>query len=380
LFISANKSKLCAAIRSTIWNYMSSRNIKVNKKRPRTNNPNVESKHDTRAKSDKEEGLRPKVQYVTITGKNEFQRIDNFLLGHLKGIPKSKIYNLIRKGEIRINKKRCKAETKLVLDDIVRIAPVYGLEGSRVPAPISDSLLSFLDTAILYEDDALLVVNKPSGLAVHGGSGVKVGLIEALRKKYPDTQFLELVHRIDRDTSGCILVAKKRSALRHFHAQFRESNVDKTYHLAVHGQWPGNKKRVDAPLKREELKSGERFVIVHQDGKPSRTYFRMLAKSEFFSLLEAKPISGRTHQIRVHAAHSGHPIVGDEKYIHRDPIDEHGMSKARLMLHAKSISISLASGEKMFFEAPYDSVFNGNLMKMNLLIVNSKGISDGRVK
>tara|TARA_R110001592_G_scaffold360979_3_gene670518 strand:- start:3609 stop:4688 length:1080 start_codon:yes stop_codon:yes gene_type:complete len=359
---------------------MPPKNIKVNKKRLRIEKPKISSKVDSVVLSSKEEGLRPKVQYVTITEKNELQRIDNFLLGHLKGIPKSKIYSLIRKGEIRINKKRCKAETKLVLDDVVRIAPVYGLEGSSAPAPISDSLLNFLDTAILYEDDALLVVNKPSGLAVHGGSGVKVGLIEALRKKYPDTQFLELVHRIDRDTSGCILVAKKRSALRHFHAQFREGSVDKIYHLAVHGQWPGNKKRVDAPLKREELKSGERFVVVHQDGKPSRTYFRILNKSDFFSLMEAKPVSGRTHQIRVHAAHSGHPIVGDEKYIHRDPIDEHGMSKARLMLHAKSISLSLVSGEKVFFEAPYDSAFNDNLIKMSLCLDDSNTINDGHIK
>lgn len=355
---------------------MSTRSPKVNKLRTRSAQPGASKIKNPPSRIDEKEGLRPKVQFVTISEKNQYQRIDNFLLGHLKGIPKSKIYSLIRKGEIRINKKRCKAETKLDLDDVVRIAPVYGLEGNSTPAPISDSLLSFLDTAILFEDDSLLVVNKPSGLAVHGGSGVKVGLIEALRKKYPDTQFLELVHRIDRDTSGCILVAKKRSALRHFHSQFREGKVDKIYHLAVHGQWSSNNKKVDAPLKREELKSGERFVVVHPDGKPSRTYFRLLAKSEFFSLVEAKPISGRTHQIRVHALHLGHPIVGDEKYIHRDPIDEHGMSKSRLMLHAKSISISLATGEKVSFEAPYDSVFNDNLLKMDLageILVSAKG-------
>jgi 23S rRNA pseudouridine955/2504/2580 synthase len=356
---------------------MSTRNLKVNKLSARPTKQGTGHGKSSVGQLSKKDGLRPKVQFVTITEKNQFQRIDNFLLSHLKGIPKSKIYNLIRKGEIRINKKRCKAETKLALNDVVRIAPVYGLEGSSIPAPISDSLLSFLEAAILFEDDSLLVVNKPSGLAVHGGSGVKVGLIEALRKKYPDTQFLELVHRIDRDTSGCILVAKKRSALRYFHTQFREGKVDKVYHLAVHGQWPAHHKRVDAPLKREELKSGERFVVVHQDGKPSRTYFRVLAKSDFFSLIEAKPISGRTHQIRVHAAYSGHPIVGDEKYIHRDPIDEHGMSKSRLMLHAKSISILLATGEKAFFEAPYDVVFNDNLIKMDLPgdIVSSSAVS-----
>ncbi|MFV1873633.1 MAG: RluA family pseudouridine synthase [Oleiphilus sp.] len=318
------------------------------------------------AKQDNTSGIKPKVQYVTISEKNQFQRIDNFLFVHLKGLPKSKVYNLIRKGEIRINKKRCKPETKLALDDVVRIAPVYGLEGSKAPMRASSSLLAYLDSAILYEDELLLVVNKPSGLAVHGGSGVKVGLIEVLRQRYPETQFLELVHRIDRDTSGCIMVAKKRSALRHFHAQFRQGDVDKVYHLAVHGQWPANKKRVDAALKREELKSGERFVIVHPDGKPSRTYFKVLSKSDHFTLLEAKPISGRTHQIRVHAVHSGCPIVGDEKYIHRDPINENGMSKSRLMLHAKSVAITLPSGDKVCFESPYDEVFTENLRKMSL--------------
>ena len=310
---------------------------------------------------------RPKVQMVTITEKNQFQRIDNFLFSYLKGIPKSKVYNLIRKGEVRINKKRCKAETKLALDDVVRIPPVYGLEGAAAPVLVSDSLLNFLDTAILYEDDTLVVINKPSGLAVHGGSGVRVGLIEALRKRYPETQFLELVHRIDRDTSGCILVAKKRSALRHFHSQFRNDQVDKTYHLAVHGVWPTHIKRVDAPLKKNELKSGERFVTVHQEGKASQTLFKVLASSEHFSLVEAKPVSGRTHQIRVHAAFSGFPIVGDEKYIHREHVDTHGMSKSRLMLHAKSIAISLVSGERLTVESPYDEVFRNNLLKMGLL-------------
>lgn len=313
-----------------------------------------------------QQNTRPKVQFVTVSEKNEFQRIDNFLLGYLKGIPKSKIYSLIRKGELRINKKRCKPETKLVLGDLVRIPPVYGAEYGGAPSKVSHSLLDFLETAILFENEHLLVVNKPSGLAVHGGSGVNVGLIEALRKKYPATQFLELVHRIDKDTSGCILVAKKRSALRFFHEQFRNNEVSKTYHLAVHGQWSASKKRVDAPLQRTELKSGERFVVVHQEGKPSRTFFKVLNTAEWFSLLEAKPVSGRTHQIRVHADHSGHPIVGDEKYIHRNPIDEHGMSKVRLMLHAKSIAITLPTGEKGVYEAPYDAAFSENLIKMNL--------------
>lgn len=321
----------------------------------------------SKSKSILNDESKPKVQYVSITEKNQFQRIDNFLLSYMKGIPRSKIYNLIRKGEVRINKKRCKAETKLMLEDVVRIPPVFGLQGTAAPVMVSESLIDFLDNAILFEDDTVLVINKPSGLAVHGGSGVSVGLIEALRQRYSNSQFLELVHRIDRDTSGCILVAKKRSALRHFHAQFREDKVDKTYHLAVLGIWPAHKKRVDAPLKKNELKSGERFVTVNQEGKPSQTLFKMLAKSAYFSLVEAKPISGRTHQIRVHASFSGYPIVGDVKYIHRETTNQHGMEKSRLMLHAHSISILLSSGVRLSVEAPYDEIYTRNLQKMGLI-------------
>ena len=310
---------------------------------------------------------RPKVKFVTVTGKNESQRIDNFLLTTLKGIPKSKIYKIIRKGEVRINKKRCKPETKLLIDDVVRIPPVFGLGGAKEKAKVSHSLLDFLETAVLYEDKALLVINKPSGLAVHGGSGIQYGLIEALRSRYPEDQFLELVHRLDRDTSGCILVAKSRAALRCFHQQFRDDEVNKIYHLAVHGKWPKHRKRVEAPLKKNELKSGERIVVVHQDGKQSQTNFRILIAEKLFTLVEAKPVTGRTHQIRVHAAFTGFPIVGDEKYIVKDEVDVHGMGKSRLMLHAKEIHFKLPSGKNVSFEAPYDDVFQRNLEKMNLI-------------
>jgi len=309
---------------------------------------------------------RPQVKFVTITEKNEFQRVDNFLISLLKGVPKSKIYRIIRKGEVRINKKRCKPETKLVLEDIVRIPPVFGVDEAKAKAIISVSLLNFLDTAIIYEDKSLLVINKPAGLAVHGGSGISYGLIEALRKRYPDTQFLELVHRLDRDTSGCILVAKKRSALRCFHQQFRDDEVNKIYHLAVHGKWQKHRKCVDAPLKKNELQSGERIVVVHQEGKKSRTNFKILSLSEHFSFVEAKPITGRTHQIRVHAAFSGCPIVGDEKYIPKEGVALNGMGKARLMLHAKEIHFKMPTGEKVSFEAPYDDAFKGNLNAMKL--------------
>ena len=306
--------------------------------------------------SSKEEN-RPKVQFVTITEKNESQRIDNFLLSILKGVPKSKIYRVIRKGEVRINKKRCKPETKLNIDDVVRVPPVFSNNESPKEVKLSDSFSQMLDRAILYEDKDVLAVNKPSGLAVHGGSGIRLGLIEALRARYPETQFLELVHRLDRDTSGCILIAKSRKALRELHAQFRDDKVNKIYHLAVFGKWPKHKKKVDAPLKKNELKSGERIVVVHQDGKQSQTEFRILRHADRFSLLEAKPITGRTHQIRVHAAFSNHAIIGDDKYQDRDMASAQGVEKARLMLHARCIHFMLPGGKKMRIEAEYDDAF-----------------------
>jgi len=309
----------------------------------------------------------PKVKFVTVTEKNETQRVDNFLITQLKGIPKSKIYKIIRKGEVRINKKRCKPESKLVLGDIVRIPPVFGLAQASETGKVSKSLTSYLDTAVIFEDKWLLVINKPSGLAVHGGSGIHMGLIEALRTRYPETQFLELVHRLDRDTSGCILIAKSRSALRNLHEQFREGKVNKIYHLAVYGSWPKNRKLVDVPLKRSEMQSGERVVLVHQDGKPSQTRFRTLNNSEHFSLMEAKPLTGRTHQIRVHALFTGCPLVGDIKYLSRDKEDFYGMEKSRLMLHAKEIHFTHPKSDEMVsFEAPYDDMFNSSLKMMSL--------------
>lgn len=326
-----------------------------------------QAERSVKSKGGNRDNSKPSVRFVTVTAKNEGQRVDNFLLSQLKGVPKSKVYRVIRKGEVRINKGRCKPETKLAIDDVVRIPPIVVSDSSKAGVRVSENLLEFIASAIIYEDKDLLVINKPSGLAVHGGSGVNYGLIEALRKRYPETQFLELVHRLDRDTSGCILVAKSRPALKNLHEQFRNDEVNKIYHMAVFGKWPKHKKRVDAPLKKNELKSGERIVVVHQDGKQSQTLFRIISISEGFSLVEAKPVTGRTHQIRVHAAFSGHAIVGDDKYIPRDKVNFRGMEKSRLMLHAKEIHFSLPNGKKMHFEAPYDEVYQENLRKMGLL-------------
>lgn len=310
------------------------------------------------------------VQLVTITEKNALQRIDNFLLSVCKGVPKSKIYKVIRKGDVRVNKKRCKPETKLSAGDVVRVPPMVTSASSKNVVKVSDSLGAVLDGAVLYEDEQLLVLNKPSGLAVHGGSGVNLGMIEALRTRYPEHQFLELVHRLDRDTSGAVLIAKSRPALRALHAQFRDDTVTKVYHLAVFGKWPKHKTMVDAPLRKNELKSGERMVVVSADGKSSQTGFRILTRSEHFTLVEAKPITGRTHQIRVHAAFSKHPIVGDEKYIQSLVSDFHGMEKSRLMLHARSIEFDLPESgggyRRMRLEADYDIRFVESLEKMGL--------------
>ncbi len=309
----------------------------------------------------------PGVRMVTVTDKNDAQRIDNFLLATLKGVPKSRIYRVIRKGEVRINKKRCKPETKLQTGDVVRIPPIT-VQSAKAPPKVSQQLSAVLDAAVLYEDKEVLVINKPAGLAVHGGSGVNLGLIEALRTRYAETQFLELVHRLDRDTSGVILVAKSRPALRHFHRLFRDDEVNKIYHLAVHGKWPRHKKFVDAPLRKNELKSGERIVRVSADGKASQTHFRVLQASAHFSLVEAKPITGRTHQIRVHAAFSGFPIAGDDKYIEDKVANYHGLEKCRLMLHARTITFTLPSGKAMTFTADYDERFTEALSLMGLQI------------
>ncbi len=227
------------------------------------------------------------------------QRVDNFLRTQLKGVPKSMIYRILRKGEVRVNKGRVKPEYKLQADDVVRVPPVRVTEASDTPNPKLEKVAD-LTNHILYEDDRVMVINKPSGIAVHGGSGLSFGLIEGLRALRPDASFMELVHRLDRDTSGCILIAKKRSALRHMHEQLRNGQMDKRYQALVSGSWPENRFKVKAPLRKNVLQSGERLVSVSDDGKPSETRYRILESFAQATLVEASPITGRTHQIRVH--------------------------------------------------------------------------------
>ena len=306
--------------------------------------------------------LYQKVQFLNVDSDQAGQRIDNFLRTLLKGVPKSMIYRILRKGEVRVNKKRVKPEYKLQADDLIRVPPIRVSEAPEGPSPKLEKVAT-LESHILFEDDRLLVMNKPSGLAVHGGSGLSFGMIEGLRSLRPQEKFLELVHRLDRDTSGCILIAKKRSALRHLHEQLREGKMDKRYNALVEGQWPANRFKVKAPLLKNVLQSGERIVNVHDAGKPSETRYRILEQFDGATLVEASPITGRTHQIRVHSLHAGHPIACDPKY-GSTAFDALAKKKGlnRLFLHAASLRIlHPKTDEPMTFKAPLDDVLTRTL-------------------
>ncbi|MFA0548184.1 23S rRNA pseudouridine(955/2504/2580) synthase RluC [Vibrio splendidus] len=298
--------------------------------------------------------IRTQVQFVDIDEDMAGQRIDNFLRNQLKNIPKSMIYRIVRKGEVRVNKKRIKAEYKLKADDLVRIPPVTIEEKTEENVPSTKlNKVSELEQCIIYEDDHMLILNKPSGTAVHGGSGLKFGAIEALRALRPDARFLELVHRIDRDTSGILLVAKKRSALRHLQAQFREKTVQKYYFALVMGEWKNSCKVVNAPLLKNEVNS---IVRVNPNGKASETRFKVLEKFQDATLVQASPITGRTHQIRVHAQYTGHPIAWDDRYGDRRFDAYTGkVGLNRLFLHAANIKFTHpGSEEKMDISAPME--------------------------
>ncbi len=294
------------------------------------------------------------------------QRIDNFLLARLKGVPKSVIYRVLRKGEVRVNKKRIKPEYKLQQDDVVRIPPLtVAAEGE--PVSVKLSMVKNLEQHILFEDNDLIVLNKPSGMAVHGGSGLQFGVIEALRALRPLAKHLELVHRLDRDTSGCLLIAKKRSVLTHLHEQLRNKTVEKKYWALVAGDWDNKVRKVTEPLRKNTLQSGERVVRVDErEGKPSETRFRILQRYQQGTLVEAFPVTGRTHQIRVHTACTGHPIACDDKYgdnAFTAQMQQIGLN--RLFLHAKLLSfIHPMTETTMRIEAPLDPSLEQALAKL----------------
>ncbi len=254
------------------------------------------------------------VKFIKIDDSANKQRLDNFLIKTLKGVPKSKIYNIIRKGEVRVNKGRKKPKYKLNINDEVRIPPIN--TSPKKDFFVNDNLKNLIKNAIIYEDNYLIAVNKPYGLAVHGGSGINLGLIEILRQIYNPN--LELIHRLDRDTSGIILIAKKRSALKNLQQQIKEHNVKKTYLTLLSGVWAKKTHKVDAPLLKNIEKSGERVVVIDSKGKNSLTYFKPIQNfvnaNIRASFAEVVIITGRTHQIRVHAKYANHPIAGDKKY------------------------------------------------------------------
>ncbi|MDL4864332.1 RluA family pseudouridine synthase [Halomonas elongata] len=293
------------------------------------------------------------VQWVEVTEGQAGQRVDNFLMTRLKGAPRSLIYRIVRKGEVRVNKKRVKADSRLATGDVVRIPPLK-LAPREAVREVSDNLRNLLAGSVLLEGRDWLVLNKPSGLAVHGGSGVKIGLIEALRQVREDLDFLELVHRLDRDTSGCLLLAKSRSALLTLNTALKRHEMTKRYLALVAGRWPARRDFVSARLDRFDAGNGERRVRVDANGKVARTRFAVRETFAGATLMEAEPVTGRTHQIRVHAAHAGHPLLGDDKYGSRE-----GQRLAarwdlsRLFLHASELTFpEPTSGKPVKIRAP----------------------------
>lgn len=299
-----------------------------------------------------------KVQFQKVAQAQDGQRLDNFLIRRMKGVPRSRIYRLIRRGEVRVNKKRGKAEHKLRFGDEVRIPPYFGSAEPR-PGKVSPGLHELLLASVLYEDEQLLVINKPAGLVVHGGTGIRLGLIEALRQMKPEWLQLELVHRLDRDTSGCLVISKKYIFLKHIQKELKARNVKKYYLALVHGQWPQELVEIDAALQKNVVSSGERVVKVDPAGKASRTLFKLSQHFQNSSLLEVMPESGRTHQIRVHCQHAGHGIVGDNKYTCR--VADQGLSNIKkLCLHAWKIEFSVPNSEQLIsVQAPVDKYMQG---------------------
>lgn len=297
---------------------------------------------------------RPAARHVQIGEDQAGQRIDNFLLTHLKGVPKSHVYRILRTGQVRINGGRAGANRKLATGDIIRVPPVRMTGAEETPSTCPEPLRRRLEASILFEDSELLVLDKPSGIAVHGGSGLAFGVIEGLRLLHGSSKFLELVHRLDRDTSGCLVIAKKRSALRRLHEQFRENQVQKTYVALLSGQWNESERTIDVPLEKNVLQSGERLVKASSGGKPAVTHFRREAELGRWTLVRARPETGRTHQIRVHAKSMGYPIAGDERYCPaEDLLEARAMGLRRLFLHAEQLVIlHPADGRRLVLDAP----------------------------
>ncbi|MDH3830441.1 MAG: 23S rRNA pseudouridine(955/2504/2580) synthase RluC [Gammaproteobacteria bacterium] len=282
----------------------------------------------------------PKVRKVNVSEDEAGQRIDNFLARYLKGVPKSHIYRILRRGEVRVNSGRIRAQYKVRAGDTVRIPPVRVSESKPGQVPGID-----LEQHILFENPRLLVINKPPGIAVHGGSGLSYGIIEALRAGRATAPYLELGHRLDRETSGCLVIAKRRSFLRAFHEQLQQGQVKKLYLALVDGQWQGSKRTVDVPLRKNQLRGGERMVSVDPEGKRAISIFRPVSVYQDSSLVEVELKTGRTHQIRVHGQHIGHPLAGDQKY---------GDEQFNRSMRAVGLRRMLLHAHMIEFVDPYD--------------------------
>jgi len=302
-------------------------------------------------KSDKNtDSVHTKVRKIRIDAELAGQRIDNFLRRELPGVPKGRLYRILRRGEVRVNGGRIRAEYKLQEGDEVRVPPARIRAEGDAP---SDGFAAAMADRVIFEDKRLLVVDKPTGIAVHGGSGISHGVIELLRHARPELRDLSLVHRLDRETSGCLVLAKKRSALRELHERFREGVVEKNYLALVIGDYQLGEQLIDAPLLVEHRKSGERHVVVSRGGKPAQTRVQLSRTFGKYSLLQCAPKTGRTHQIRVHLQHIEFPLAGDERY---GDTTANRLAKSfglrRLFLHAQSIAFPDGSGNELHFTAP----------------------------
>ncbi len=305
------------------------------------------------------------VHFVEITAAQAGQRIDNFLLTLEKGIPKSRIYRAIRKGEVRVNKGRIKQTYRIQAGDNVRIPPLHTQEKTTVTT-VNDHLRKLLNDCVLLEDDDLLVLNKPSGLAVHAGSNIQQGIIEALRITRSELPYLELVHRLDRDTSGCLLLAKNRDALLNLQQQMLDHELDKRYLTLLKGNWGQQERMVEQPLRKNTVSSGERMVRVDPEGKYAKTLFIPIESFTQAQLTEVVLFTGRTHQIRVHATHMEHSLAGDDKYGQRKfnrEMKKFGLK--RLFLHAWKLGIRHpGSGQDLLLEAPLPENLNNVITRL----------------
>ena len=308
----------------------------------------------------------PKVRYLVVKEDADGQRVDNFLLARLKGVPKSWVYRVLRRGEVRVNKGRVKPTRRLRIGDEVRIPPLRTSQRDNTRGP-GAGLRQRISDSILYQDRDLLVIDKPSGIAVHGGSGVSFGVIEVLRTLYPDAPYLELAHRLDRDTSGCLLLAKRRPALQQLQKLQLAGRVEKRYLALLAGRWRKERMTADAPLQKNTLRSGERVVRVDPLGKEAITHFRVLQRFGRAMLVEAHLETGRTHQIRVHAAHLGAPILGDEKYGDEQTNRQlRALGLKRLFLHAWKLDFPWQGRPSGYhFEAPLPPELKACLDKLS---------------